>query len=86
MGVSLFEQAFLKDHHGSLMSMVIDAFIELDAGGRWTRRTCYTPVGEEPTDVGSCQWYRLEPQASRSVTSGIAFLIYRDGSFTSRRP
>jgi hypothetical protein len=66
--------------------MLVDAFIELDAGGQWTRRTCYVAVGDEPNDAGICQWFRLEPQASRSVTSGIEAAIRRDGAFVARLP
>jgi hypothetical protein len=67
--------------------MQVDAFIELDAGGRSTGRTCYVPVdGGEPEDAGTRKWYRLEPQGSRSVTSGIAAVIRRDGAFIARSP
>jgi hypothetical protein len=64
--------------------MQVDAFDELDAGGRATGRRCYTAVGDEPEDTedtGTCKWYRLEPQATHSVTSGIEAVILRDGFF-----
>jgi hypothetical protein len=59
--------------------MSVDAFDELDAGGRSLGRRCYTAVGDEPEDVGMCKWYRLEPQATHSVTSGIEAIILHDG-------
>jgi hypothetical protein len=59
--------------------MSVDAFDELDTGGRSMGRRCYTAVGDEPEDVGMCKWYRLEPQATHSVTSGIEAKILHDG-------
>jgi hypothetical protein len=63
--------------------MSVDAFDELDAGSRSMGRRCYTAVGDEPEDVGMCKWYRLEPQATHSVTSGIEAIILHDGVFLS---